>query len=62
VDAITKDVVIGLGVAFLGVAFAIRIVKRGALIPPPASKYVQGFAFGVLAVAGFLFVRGLFVR
>jgi hypothetical protein len=62
VDAIAKDLVIGFGLAFLALVVVVRIVKRGPLIPPPGSHYVQGFAFGVLAVAGFLFVKGIFVH
>jgi hypothetical protein len=62
VDSIIKDLVIGLGAAILGVAVVVRVVKRGPLILPPASNYVQGFAFGVFAVVGFLFLRGIFVH
>jgi hypothetical protein len=62
VDLVPKDLVIGLGAAFLGVALIVRIVKRGPLIPQPASYYVQGFALGVFAVVGFLFLKGIFVH
>ena len=61
-DFVTKEIVIALGLAFLAAAVVVRIVKRGALIPKPAANYVQAFAFGALAVAGFLILKGIFVH